>query len=188
MDDRPEFTVLRQVPRLIDMIFTDPGIRTEFQPLHVILSRAFNTDFLIAAVHDRHKILRTQPILERTTTPAFRTRPKPGKRIPPYHLLDILHTNDRHAGLREDRLVRIGDISKSQAGVVPNFPVEAPAPPIDVFRLSFCERGHRRYQGNQNDQPTPRDSFHLSFPLTSEAVPLRHREPYPQSNRRPPSI
>jgi hypothetical protein len=38
LDDRPELAVLRQVPRLIDMIFADSGIDAEFQPLHVILS------------------------------------------------------------------------------------------------------------------------------------------------------
>ncbi len=52
-----------------------------------------------------------------------------------------------------------------------------------MFRLGLCERGPFRHQGTQDDQPTPHDSVHLSLPLTSKAVLLRHRGPYPQSNR-----
>ena len=121
------------------MIFPDPGIHTEFQPFHIILGRAFHADFLITAIHDRHKILPPQPILEWAATPAFSTRSKPGKRIPPDHLLDILHTDDRHTGLGKDRLIRILDVSKRQARVVPNFPVETPPPPIDMFGLGLCK-------------------------------------------------
>ena len=187
MDDRTNFAVFRQMPWLINMILTDPSIHTEFQPFDVLLGRAFDADFLIAAIHDRHKILPAHTILKRAATPAFRPRSKPGKRIPPDHLLHIFHSDDRHTGLGEDRLIRIGDIAKSQAGTVPNFPIETPTSPIDMFRLGFCKRGPRRYQRNQHDQaPTPHDSFHLSLPLTSEAVPLQHQGPYPPSNRRRP--
>jgi hypothetical protein len=86
LENRPEFAIFRQMPGLIDMIFANPGIDAEFQPLHVILSSAFDADFLIAAVHDRHEILPTQTILERATAPTLGTRPKPGKGIPPDHL------------------------------------------------------------------------------------------------------
>ena len=113
LDDRPDFAVFRQMPRLINMILTDPSIHTEFQPFDVLLGRAFDADFLITAIHDRHKILPAQTILKRAATPAFSTRSKPGKRIPPDHLSHVFHSDDRHTGLGKDRLIRIGDIAKS---------------------------------------------------------------------------
>src|SRR5205085_819973 len=127
------------MPRLIDMILTDSSIHAEFQPSDVLLGRAFDTDFLVTAIHDWHKILPAQTILERAATPAFSTRSKPGKRIPPDHLFHIFHSDDRHTGLGKDQLIRIGDITKGQAGVVSNVPIKTPPPPINMFRLGLCK-------------------------------------------------
>src|SRR6185312_53975 len=133
------------------MIFTDPSIRSNFEPLHIILDGVLHADRLIAAVDDRHKVLPSQTILKRTATSAVGSRAEPGKRIPPDALFDVLHTDDRHARLGENELIRVLHISQSQPCVVSYFPVETPTTPVHMLGLRLGKQGLDRPEDTEHD-------------------------------------
>ncbi len=73
MNDRMNFSVPRDVPCLINVVFADSGVDPQLQPFHIVMVISLRADFLVATIRNGHDIRPTQPILERTAPAGCRT-------------------------------------------------------------------------------------------------------------------